>query len=136
MKITLSEERRLDKEKVLHLYKQNHWSSAEKPNELINALENSHGLITAWHNDILVGLANAISDGYLVVYYPHLLILPEYQGKGIGKMIMRKFQEKYSGFHQQILVADGMAIDFYTKCGFVNAGSCKPMWIYAGNDHD
>jgi GNAT superfamily N-acetyltransferase len=32
-----------------------------------------------------VGLGNAISDGALVVYYPHMLVLPEYQGRGIGR---------------------------------------------------
>jgi GNAT superfamily N-acetyltransferase len=136
MSITLSETRELDAEKVLNLYKTNKWSSAEKPEELMNALKNSYGLITAWDGDKLVGLANAISDGYLVVYYPHLLILPEDQGKGIGSMIMKQFAAKYAGFHQQILVADGRAIDFYKKCGFVKSGSCEPMWIYQGKDHD
>ncbi len=136
MKIELSESKNINWEKVLKLYKKNSWSSAEKPDELIKALENSHALITAWDSDILVGLANSISDGYLVVYYPHLLVLPEYQGKGVGKLIMNRFQEKYAGFHQQILVADGRAIDFYNKCGFERAGSCQPMWIYTGHDHD
>ena len=136
MKIEISEKQQIDKEKILDLYRQNKWSSADKPDELIKALENSHSLISAWDGDKLVGLANSISDGYLVVYYPHLLILPNYQRKGIGKMIMNKFQEKYSGFHQQILVADGKDIDFYENCGFVRAGNCLPMWIYKGHDHD
>jgi GNAT superfamily N-acetyltransferase len=136
MKIELSEKRNIDKDQVLELYRKNKWSSADKPNELFKALENSHALISAWDGDKLVGLANSISDGYLVVYYPHLLILPEYQGKGIGSMIMDRFQDKYSGFHQQILVADGKAIEFYGKCGFKKAGSCEPMWIYKGHDHD
>lgn len=136
MQISLSENRDLDHTKVLALYKANAWSSAEKPMELMNALKNSFGLITAWDGDKLVGLANAISDGYLVVYYPHLLILPEYQGKGIGSMIMKRFSEKYAAFHQQILVADGRAIEFYKKCGFVKSGSCEPMWIYQGKDHE
>ncbi|WP_372751377.1 GNAT family N-acetyltransferase [Labilibaculum sp.] len=136
MKIEISEKSQIDKDKIFDLYRQNKWSSADKPDELIKALENSHSLISAWDGDKLVGLANSISDGYLVVYYPHLLILPEYQGCGIGKMIMNKFQEKYLDFHQQILVADGEAIDFYEKCGFEKAGSCLPMWIYKGHDHD
>ena len=136
MNIQLSESRDIDQNQILELYQQNKWSSAEKPVELIQALENSHALITAWDGDKLVGLANAISDGFLVVYYPHLLVLPEYQGKGIGKMIMDQFQKKYAGFHQQILVADGDAIDFYKKCGFEKAASCEPMWIYDGHDHD
>lgn len=136
MEIEISENRNIDKDKILDLYRKNQWSSADKPDELIKALENSHTLISAWDKDKLVGLANAISDGYLVVYYPHLLVLPEYQGKGIGRMIMDKFQEKYSGFHQQILVADGKAIDFYSKSGFEKVGNCLPMWIYKGHDHD
>jgi len=136
MAIEISEKRNIDRDKILALYRENKWSSADKPNELMNALANSHTLISAWDSDKLVGLGNSISDGYLVVYYPHLLILPEYQGRGIGKMIMDKFLEKYSGFHQQILVADGKAIEFYSKCGFEKAGSCLPMWIYKGHDHD
>lgn len=136
MAITLSESRDLDTYKVLKLYRANNWSSADKPLELMNALRNSFGLITAWDGELLVGLANAISDGHLVIYYPHLLVLPEYQGKGIGSMIMKEFTAKYEGFHQQILVADGQAIDFYRKCGFVKSGSCEPMWIYSGHDHD
>lgn len=136
MRIILSENKKIDKEQVLELYKANKWSSAEKPNELLNALRNSHGLITAWDDDKLIGLANAISDGYLVVYYPHLLVLPEYHGKGIGRMIMDKFKEKYAHLHQQILVADHEAVKFYTKCGFEQAGKCKPMWIYSADDHE
>lgn len=136
MEIRLSEDRDIDRDQILNLYKANKWSSAEKPDELLNALKNSHSLFTAWDRDKLIGLANSISDGFLVVYYSHLLVHPKYQGKGIGKMIMDKFQEKYSGFHQQVLIADGRAIDFYKKCGFVKAGKCEPMWIYKGHDHD
>lgn len=92
-------------------------------------------MVTAWHNTRLVGLGNALSDGFLVVYYPHFLVHPDYQGKGIGKRILEKLQEKYGEFHQQILVADGQSIDFYEKCGFERVGETKSMWIYKGQDH-
>ncbi len=136
MSITISEHKIPLKEQVIELYEQNKWSSAHKPSELYKALQNSHSVITAWNGEQLIGLGNAISDGYLVVYYPHLLVLPQYQGKGIGKLIMDKFQEKYGHLHQQILVSDANAIDFYQKCGFEKAGTCSPMWIYSGTDHD
>lgn len=135
MKIKLSEDRNIDKDKIVGLYRANKWSSAEKPNELYQALMNSHSLISAWEEDNLVGIGNAISDGYLVVYYPHLLVHPDYQGKGIGQMIVAKMQEKYKDFHMQMLTADGMAIDFYKKVGFVRAGQTESMWIYKGNEH-
>lgn len=135
MEIKISETKNIELKQIIDLYKANKWSSADKPIELHNALLNSHSLVSAWSGDHLVGLGNAISDGYLVVYYPHLLIHPDYQGKGIGKMIVDKMQEKYGHFHMQMLTTDGKAIDFYQKVGFVRAGETEPMWIYKGNEH-
>jgi len=122
-------------EDIIKLYKANSWSSADKPDLLYKALLSSHCLLTAWEGDKLIGLGNAISDGYLVVYYPHLLVHPDYHAKGVGKLILARFQEKYGSFHQQILVAEGNAIEFYKKQGFVKAADTQSMWIYKGNDH-
>lgn len=135
MTIEIRETKDVKQDDILEIYRANQWSSAEKPEQLLKALMNSHSFITAWHDDRLVGLGNALSDGYLVVYYPHLLVHPGYHGKGIGKLILNRFQEKYGGFHQQILVADGKAKDFYEKCGFERAGETQSMWIYQGKDH-
>lgn len=133
--IRYSETRDLPMESVVALYRANEWSAAKKPELLYKALLASHSLVTAWDGDALVGLGNAISDGFLVVYYPHLLVLPEYQGRGIGSELMRMLMARYAGFHQHMLVADGRAIDFYRKCDFARAGKTEPMWIYAGHDH-
>ena len=133
--VRYSESRELPIESVLALYRANEWSSAQKPELLYKALLASHSLITAWDGSELVGLGNAISDGYLVVYYPHLLVLPDYQRRGIGTELMRRLMVKYQGFHQHMLVADGRALNFYRKCGFQRAGKTEPMWIYAGDDH-
>lgn len=84
MVIKISETRNIAIEKIVALYKANGWSAADKPTELYNALKNSHSLVTAWDGNKLIGLGNAISDGHLVVYYPHLLVHPDYQGKGVG----------------------------------------------------
>jgi GNAT superfamily N-acetyltransferase len=133
--IRYSESRDLPLESVLSLYRANGWSSAQKPELLHKGLHASHSLITAWDGNKLVGLGNAISDGYLVVYYPHMLVLPDYQGRGIGTQLMRRLMLRYQGFHQHMLVADGRALDFYRKCGFERAGKTEPMWIYAGHEH-
>ena len=133
--IVYSEARDIPLDALLRLYSANEWSSANKPNELHDALMNSHSLLTAWDGVRLVGLGNAISDGHLVVYYPHLLVDPEYQGKGIGSELMRRLKAIYEGFHQHVLIADGRAIDFYRKCGFTRAGKTESMWIYSGQDH-
>lgn len=134
-RVHYSDRRDLPRDGLIALYRANDWSSAEKPELLHKALVASHSLCSAWDGDKLVGLGNAISDGFLVVYYPHLIVLPEYQGQGIGTELMRRLMARYDGFHQQMLVSDGRAIDFYRKCGFERAGKTEPMWIYAGHDH-
>ena len=128
-------DRRLPLDQLIELYRANGWSSAKKGEILRKALRGSHSLVTAWAGKRLIGLGNALSDGFLVVYYPHLIVLPKFQGKGVGTEILKRLRKKYEGFHQHMLVADGRAIDFYKKCGFERAGKTKPMWIYAGHDH-
>jgi GNAT superfamily N-acetyltransferase len=133
--IRYTEKRDLPLKGVLALYRANQWSAAEKPEQLHSALLASHSVVTAWDDARLVGLGNTLSDGHLVVYYSHLLVLPEYQGRGIGTRLMQLLMARYQGFHQHILVADGKALDFYRKRGFARAGKTEPMWIYAGHDH-
>jgi ribosomal protein S18 acetylase RimI-like enzyme len=123
-------------EGVIGLYRAVGWSSADKPAALHGGLLASHSLMTAWDAELLVGLASAISDGHLVVYYPHLVVHPEYQGRGIGTALMKMMLARYGGFHQQALLADGRAIDFYKGLGFSRAGSTEPLWIFDGHEHD
>ena len=120
---------------VVTLYRANEWSSAEKPERLLPALRNSHTLVTARIEGVLVGIGNAISDGHLVVYYPHMLVHPSYHGQGIGRKMMEAMQSVYGDFHQQMLTADGGAIEFYKALGFERAGKTEPMWVYAGTEH-
>lgn len=133
--IHYSEIRDLPVESMLALYRANGWSAADKPELLQKALSACHSLVSAWDCEKLIGLGNALSDGYLVVYYSHLLVLPEYQKRGIGTKLMQLLMERYQGFHQHVLIADDRAVGFYQKCGFQRAGRTEPMWIYAGHDH-
>ncbi len=81
-------------DEIIALYEALDWSSAKKPEKLIPALRNSDSLITARIHGRLVGIGNSISDGHLVVYYPHLLVYPDYQGQGIGTAMMNALQKK------------------------------------------
>ncbi|MEM6723090.1 MAG: GNAT family N-acetyltransferase [Bacteroidota bacterium] len=131
----ISLEKRPSQEAVLKLYQALDWSAAQKPDALYAALMNSHQLATAWDGERLVGLGNAISDGHLVVYYPHLLVHPDYHGQGIGKQLLNALQTVYKNFHMQMLVADEKAIEFYASQGFSKAGETQAMWVYQGNEH-
>ena len=118
MDLEVSLEDDIETDEVIELYKANGWSSADKPEKLIPALKNSDSLVTARISGKLVGIGNAISDGSLVVYYPHMLVHPDHKGKGIGRSMMELLQQRYASFHQQMLTADVDAIGFYKSLGF------------------
>lgn len=132
--ITVSDSRPPDRQAVLEIYRANCWSAADKPDALMAALAGSHSLVTAWQTDRLVGLGNAITDGHLVVYYPHLLVHPDMHRRGVGALIMRRLMENYDGFHQHMLTANAEAVGFYRACGFERAGRTESMWKYEGSD--
>ena len=125
----------VDSDEVVELYRANGWSSASKPKELLSALRGSHSLATARADGRLVGLTNAISDGSLVVYFPHMLVHPDWHRRGVGRQLMNAMLERYGGFHQLMLTADGDAVKFYEAMGFSRAGRTVAMWIYSGTDH-
>ncbi|MCP4450296.1 MAG: GNAT family N-acetyltransferase [Planctomycetes bacterium] len=126
----------LPAEQVLPLYRALQWSAAEKPDRLLKALAGSHSVVTAWHGDRLVGLGNTLSDGFLVVYYSHMCVHPDFQGRGIGREIAERLKQRYADFHQHSVLADGEAVGFYEKLGFAKPGACQALWIYNGHDHD
>lgn len=127
--IQYSDTRDLPRDKILALYKANHWGVADRPEALHKGLINSDYVVTAWDRDRLVGLGNAISDGHLVVYYPHLLVHPNYHKRGIGKELVKRLADHYQNFHQRILVSEHHAIKFYQKCGFERADPKIPMQL-------
>lgn len=135
MDVTISLDDLVEEQEVIRLYQANDWSAAEKPVQLLAALRGSHSLVTARVAGELVGVGNAISDGHLVVYFPHMLVLPRLHGHGIGRKMMEALLAKYGGLHQLMLTADGLAVEFYKQLGFERAGRTEPMWIYAGAEH-
>lgn len=127
--IRFSEGRFLDRAPVLELFGACGLSGACERGKVMEALAGSHALVTAWDAERLVGLGNSLSDGHLVVYYPHLLVSPAYRGRGIGSAIMRRLMRRYAGLRRQVIVAEEGASDFYAKLGFERASASEPMLI-------
>jgi GNAT superfamily N-acetyltransferase len=62
--------------------------AAREPGKLGRACDNSSVVCFAFDGETLVGMARAISDGEYVATLFDLVVLPEYQGKGIGTAIL------------------------------------------------
>jgi aralkylamine N-acetyltransferase len=81
------------------------------------AFRNSALTIFIYDKDILIGSGRAISDGVYQAGIYDIAVLPEYQGKGIGRIIMNELHNGLEGYNV-ILYARSTAINFYKKIGY------------------
>ena len=89
MQLVISDSDSVQESEILELYCANQWSAAEKPQLLLEALNHSHSLVTARIDGRLVGLGNAISDGYLVMYFPIYWFIQNYKGRALVAELCR-----------------------------------------------
>lgn len=88
------------------------------PKKLRRASENSHTVVTAFVDGRLVGFGRAISDGEYQSAIYDVVVLPEFQKKGIGISIMNGLLDSLpKGTTILIYSAPGKQ-DFYRKSGF------------------
>lgn len=121
----------LTKDNIQQLFLSVEWESGSHPIDLYNAIRNSHSVATAWDNDRLIGLANAITDESMAVYFHYVLTNPAYQGRGVGKEIMQMMLDKYEDIHTKVLVSYPKAVGFYESIGFAPEESSTPMYVFS-----
>ncbi len=78
---------------------------------------NSTIVISAWDNDLLVGCVRVLSDKMFRSVIYDLAVLPEYQGNGIGKELVKKCREQYPNSEWLVGTTTERA-SFYENLGF------------------
>ena len=81
------------------------------------AFEASHTTVFIYHDDRLIGFGRAISDGVYQAAIYDCAVLPEFQGKGIGKTIMDNILSQVSHCNAILYASPGKE-GFYQKQGF------------------
>ena len=82
--ITYKQSKDFTKDQITNLFHSVNWISANFPNRLFKALQNSSTVITAWDKDELVGLVRVIDDTQMVAFIHYVLVNPKHQGLGIA----------------------------------------------------
>lgn len=113
-----STKKNFKKSELEELFKSVNWKSGRHPRALKKAMKNSDTVISLWQGEKLVGLMNAISDKSMIVYFPYLLIRPEFQGMGLGKELVTRMLKKYDGYFRLALNCYDDKLAFYEKMGF------------------
>lgn len=119
MAITYTDTKNFSENNLHELFQSVNWLSANYPARLKKALVHCETVFTAWDQDKLIGLVNAIDDGELTAYVHYLCVNPAYQGQGIGKELLRRIKEKYKTYLYIILIAENEPlIAYYKQNGF------------------
>ncbi len=93
---------------------------------LAGMVENGDLLVTAWHDDLLVGVARSVTDFHYCCYLSDLAVDEAYQSRGIGIELQRQTQAALGPRCMIILLAAPAAESYYPKIGFSRHDSC---WI-------
>ena len=122
--ITIAPLRSYDEGAVLALYAAVGWTNyTQRPEMLRRAFAGSLCTLCAYDGGRIAGLVRAVGDGASVLYVQDLLVLPEYQRRGIGSRMLREMLARYPDVYQTVLLTDDTPehAAFYEHAGFTNA---------------
>lgn len=121
MHFTIQEYNNYEESEILNLYAKVGWANyTRNPDMLKNAYQHSLKIYGAYDKEKLVGIIRAVGDGHSLVYIQDILVLPEYQRKGIGTILLKKILAEYKDVYQKVLLTDNTEknISFYQSAGF------------------
>ena len=119
MTIEYKETKDFTREQIEELFLSVNWVSGQYPDRVVKGLKASSQVVSAWHNNRLIGLIRAFDDGEMVAFAHYLLIHPDYQGQGIAGKLLSILKEKYNDYlYFNIMPDESKNISFYQKHGF------------------
>jgi ribosomal protein S18 acetylase RimI-like enzyme len=121
MSIVYRDGHEVDLEQLAALFTSAGWGErAADPARLRQQVVGAMFVVSAWESDALVGFARAISDGATNAYISTVAVLPAYQGKGVGRELIRRLTSGREGI-VFVLHASPEVKGFYLRCGFQHA---------------
>ena len=95
------------------------WPDPPSPDGHMEILQGSDLVVLALSDERrVVGFITAITDGVSCAYIPHLEVLPEWQGKGVGSELVRRMLARLETIHAIDLICDEDVRGFYERLGF------------------
>lgn len=120
--VLVSASRLPSREQLVDLYDSVGWAAyTTDPDGLAQGVANSLRVVTAWEaDDSLIGLARIVGDGHTIAYLQDVLVRPQWQRSGIGRLLMQEAFAPYTNVRQQLLLTDDDPAQkaFYEALGF------------------
>ncbi len=93
------------------------WPEHPSPKQHLTLLKRSDTVWLAFDQDCCVGFINALSDQVLFAYIPLLEVRPGYQGRGIGKELVKRMLTSLKDLYAVDVVCDESVAPFYDGLG-------------------
>lgn len=85
---------------------------------MFRMMQEANLIVTAWDNDLLVGISRNLTDFCYIAYLADLAVHESYQKMGIGKELIRRTQAELGTKCRLILLSAPKAAAFYPHIGF------------------
>lgn len=92
-------------------------------------LQNANLVITAWHGELLVGIARSVTDFAYCTYLSDLAVRDTHQRRGIGRELVARTRAA-APRASLILLSAPKATDYYPRLGFSRHESA--WWVREG----
>jgi GNAT superfamily N-acetyltransferase len=114
----------LDLEQVLELYRASTLGErrpVNDPERFAGMLKHANLTITAWDDELMVGISRSLTDFHYITYLADLAVRVSHQKRGIGKELMRLTQIHGGPQTTLLLLAAPAAEKYYPHVGFTHA---------------
>jgi GNAT superfamily N-acetyltransferase len=114
----------LDLEQVLELYRASTLGErrpVNDPERFTGMLKHANLTITAWDDEVMVGISRSLTDFHYITYLADLAVRVSHQKRGIGKELMRLTQIHGGPQTTLLLLAAPAAEKYYPHVGFTHA---------------
>jgi predicted N-acetyltransferase YhbS len=124
----------LDVDTVIELYRSCSLG-ARRPSDdrprMAAMLANANLVISAWDDELLVGISRSMTDFVYATYLSDLAVRESYQKHGIGRELIRLTQEAGGPKTTVILLSAPAAVNYYPRIGFTRHESA---WTLKGSE--
>ena len=119
MEIKYSFDKRPTVEQIIELYDNSGLPRPTHDKERIQKMfDNSNLIVTAWNNELLVGVSRSITDWVWSCYLSDLAVRSDYKKEGIGRKLIDLTKEKVGEQSMVLLLSVPAAMEYYPKVGF------------------
>lgn len=123
------ERRRLTVDEYQYLRGTTNWFKIEDK-AVEKSIENELFSVCVYDGQKIVGMGRIVGDGAIYFYIQDIIVIPSYQGKGLGVRIMNEIEtflleNAYNNSFIGLMAADGV-LEFYHKFGYEKRDDTKP----------